>query len=261
VDLSGASGGGAVIANGHALGTIIDDEPYASITGGTITEGNSGSSNLAFTVTLSAPSDVPIDVTYATADGTATVAGGDYQAKSGTVTFAPGVTSQVINVAVNGDRLGEDNEYFLVNVTGVTSAHPPYSPGYGFITDDEPRISIVGSSITEGNSGTKGLTFTVTLSTPYDQPVTVKFATADGTATVADHDYAATSGTLTFAAGQTTKTITVFVYGDKKKEPDEYFSVLLSGASANSWLYNSTAWGNILNDDGGNGGSGHGKNR
>jgi Calx-beta domain len=92
------------------------------------------------------------------------------------------------------------------------------------------------------------MTFTVTLSVAYDQPVTVNLATADGTAKVSDNDYAATSGTLTFAPGQT-KTITVQGKGDKKKEPDEYFYLLLSDPSSDALISNGSALGWILNDD------------
>ncbi len=83
----------------------MDDEPLVSIAGATVVEGNTGTKSLTFTVTLSAASDAPVTVTYATADGSATIAGGDYQAATGTLTFAPGQTSKTITVLVNGDRL------------------------------------------------------------------------------------------------------------------------------------------------------------
>ena len=117
--------------------------------------------------------------------------------------------------------------------------------------DDEPRLSVNSVSKVEGNSGTTVMTFTVTLSAAYDQAVTVKYATGDGSATVAGGDYVATSGTLTFAAGQTTKTFTVTIKGDKKKEADESFYVLLSGASSNALIWYEYGTGTILNDDGG----------
>ena len=106
---------------------------------------------MTFTVTLSAASDAPVTVTYATADGTATVAGGDYQAATGTLTFAPGQTSKTITVLVNGDRLAEADEYFFVNLTGATNAGIANGSGFGTILDDEPRISISNVSKAEGN--------------------------------------------------------------------------------------------------------------
>src|SRR5262249_21349920 len=103
---------------------------------------------------------------------------------------------------------------------------------------------------TEGNSGTKAMTFTVTLSAAYDQAVTVQFATHDDTAKTSDNDYVAKSGTLTFAPGETSKTITVLIKGDRRKEADESFYVLLSDASSNALINNAYGWGTILNDDG-----------
>ena len=175
--------------------------------------------------------------------------------RSDTVTFAAGQTSQPITVLVNGDRLAEGDEYFVVNLTGATPALISNGSGYATILDDEPRLSINSVSLTEGNSGTKVMTFTVTLSATYDQAVTVNYATHDSSATVADNDYVATSGTLTFAPGQTTKTFTVTIKGDKKKEANESFYVLLSGASSNALISDSQGIGTILNDDG------RGKNR
>jgi hypothetical protein len=205
---------------------------------------------MTFTVTLSTADDQPVTVTYDTSDGSATTAGGDYQAKTGTLTFAPGETSKPITVLVNGDRLGENDESFTVNLTGATGALINYNPGYGTIVDNEPRLSIDSVSIAEGNSGTKAMTFTVTLSVAYNQPVTVKFATDDSSATVANKDYVATSGTLTFAPGETSKKITVLIKGDTKKEADESFYDLLSDASSSAFIDNAYGWGTILNDDG-----------
>jgi hypothetical protein len=241
----------APIDSGHAVGVIVDDEPRVAIGSASVTEGNTGTKPITFLVTLSAGYDQPVTVTYATSDGSATTSGGDYQARSGTLTFAPGETSKPITVLVNGDRLGESNEYFLVNLTGATGAfYFANNPGFGTILDDEPRLRINSVSITEGNSGTKFMTFTVTLSAAYDQPVTVKFATQDGSATVADNDYVATSGTLTFAPGETSKAITVAIKGDTRQEADESFYVLLSNASSNALIDNAYGWGTIVNDDG-----------
>ena len=236
----------AHIGSGRALGTIVDDEPRINISGGSVTEGDSGSGGLTFTVALSAASDVPVTVDYATADGSAT-AGGDYQAKSGSLTFAAGQTSQAVTIAVNGDRLGEQDETFSLNLTGATNAGIGSSHGYGTIVDDEPRINVNSVRLTEGNSGSRAMTFTATLSAATSQAVSVNYATRDDSAT-AGNDYVAAAGTLTFAAGQTSKTFTVAIRGDKKREADEYFYVLLSAASANA-VAGQSGLGIILNDD------------
>src|SRR5206468_621925 len=115
------------------------------------------------------------------------------------------------------------------------------------VNDDEPTVQIVGAAGLEGQSGTTPFTFTVTLSQPAPWAVTVDFATADGTAT-AGSDYAAAAGTLTFAPGETTKTITINVSGDTTVEADETFSVNLSNVSG-ATLAGATADGIIRNDD------------
>ncbi len=250
VNLSNSSS--AHINPGQAFGDIQDDEIYANIAGGSVVEGNSGTKALTFTVTLSAASDAPVSVYFATADGSATLAGGDYQAKSGTLTFAAGETSKTLTVAVTGDRIAENDEQFYVSLTGSTNAAIGNGTGYGTIFDNEPRISVNSVSMVEGNSGTKVLTFTATLSAAYDQTISVNYATRDGTATVAGNDYVAKTGTLTFAAGETSKTFTVTIKGDKKREANEYFQVLLSGASSNALISYEYGLGTILNDDGSN---------
>ena len=149
---------------------------------------------------------------------------------------------------VNGDRVGEPNETFLVNLSGATGGAVIIDgQGVGTIVDDEPRISISDVARTEGNSGTTLFVFTVTLSAASDVPVTVNFATANGTAK-AGEDYDAKSGTLTFAPGETSKTITIVVKGDKKKEANETFFVNLSGA-VGALILDGQGLGTILDDD------------
>jgi probable HAF family extracellular repeat protein len=240
----------AVIADGQGMGTIIDDEPQVSITPAVShSEGNTGQTPFAFAVTLSSAYDVPVSVVWATANGTAT-AGSDYQAASGTLIIPAGQTTGTITVQVNGDRLAEPNETFVVNLTSATYASITNSQGTGTILDDEPRISISDVSKKEGKKNQTTLfTFTVTLSAAYDQAVTMSFHSVDGTATTHDKDYVAQTGTLTFKPGETTKTITIVVNGDNKKENDEMFDLDLIGNSSNSLFTKSRGIGTILNDD------------
>ena len=243
----------AFIADGQGVGTILDDEPRISINDVTVTEGNTGTVNATFTVTLSVAYDEAVIVPYTTANGSAT-AGSDYTAKSGNVTIAAGITSNTFTVLVTGDRLAEPTENFLVNLSAPTNAALTDGQGAGTILDNEPRISINNVSKLEGNGSGKGnnttsFVFTVTLSAAYDQAVTVNYATADGTATTADHDYQAKSGTLTFLPGETTKTITIAVYRDNKVESNETFFVDLSSPSSNALFTNTRGIGTILDDD------------
>ena len=214
-----------------------------------VVEGNSGTTDAVFVVKLSEAADNPVVVSYATVDGTAT-AGSDYTPVSGTLTFAPGVTSQSLTVPVTGDTAYEADETFSVNftiVSGNGSSSTVAVPAT-IVNDDLPTLSIADSAVTEGNGGAVNATFTVTLSNPLNDAVTVDYATADGSAT-AGSDYTAASGTLTFAAGSTSQTVTVPVLGDTVVEADETFTVTLSNPSANAALGTATAIGTILNDD------------
>ena len=92
------------------------------------------------------------------------------------------------------------------------------------------------------------MAFTVTLSKAATSPVTVNYATSNGTAT-AGQDYVANTGTITFAAGETSKTINVAINGDATVESDETFTVTLSNPSAGATIKIATATGTITNDD------------
>ncbi len=230
--------------------------PTLSINDVSMAEGNSGTTSFTFTVTLSSASTGTVTVDVATADGTAT-APSDYTAvPTTTLTFAPGVTTQTVTVNVNGDTTVEPNETFFVNLSNASGATIADGQGVGTIQNDDapptPSLSISDVTQLEGNKGNTSFVFTVTLSSPASGTVTVHFATADGTATSAngkDKDYTSTSGTLTFSPGQTSKTITVTVKGDKTVEPDETFFVNLSNASG-ATIADGQGVGTIVNDDG-----------
>src|SRR5205814_1376519 len=250
VNLSGATN--SFIADNQGIGTIVNDDlqPSITINDVAVTEGNSGTTNALFTLSLSNPSYQTTTVNYATADATATLADNDYQNATGTVTFAPGQTNRTQTVLVNGDTKFEPNETFQVNLSGATNATIADNQGVGTIINDDgaPSITINDVTVTEGNGGTASAIFTVSLSNPSSQTITVNYATADGTATLADNDYQSASGTVTFAPGQTTQTITVLVNGDTKFEPNETFQVNLSGAS-NASIADNQAIGTIATDD------------
>jgi hypothetical protein len=111
-----------------------------------------------------------------------------------------------------------------------------------------PSLSIGDVTVTEGNAGTVNAVFTVLLSAAWDQTVTVHYTTADNTATTADNDYLATSGTLTFDPGVTSQTVTVVVNGDRRPESDESFFVNLDDATEAS-IADAQAVGTILDDE------------
>jgi hypothetical protein len=214
----------------------------------TLIEGNAGTRYAVVSVRLDVPNARAVTVNYHTADRTA-VAGSDYQAVSGKLAFARGETSKSILVPVIGDRLAELDKTFVVKLSGGTGAKIADGQGVVTILDDEPRISIYDVSAPEGNSGSTLFTFTVSLSASYDQAVTVSYATADDTATAGGHDFVAASGTLRFAPGETTKTITIEVIGETNGELDETFFVNLRGASTNALIVNGQGIGNIHDED------------
>ena len=120
------------------------------------------------------------------------------------MTFAPGQTSKTITVAGQRRPPRRAERDLRRQPQRPTNATIADGQGIGTILDDEPRISINDVTVTEGNTGTRPITFTVSLSAAYDVPVTVHYATANGTAT-AGSDYQAASGTLTIPAGQTSR--------------------------------------------------------
>src|SRR5439155_1121986 len=188
-------------------------------------EGNAGPTVFTFTVSLSSASFQTITVNYATADGTATAADGDYVAEIGRASCRERVSSQPVAVTVKGESKYEPNETFFVNLSNPVNATISDNQGAGTIVNDggQETISIGDVSQNEGNVGPTVFTFTVSLSSASFQTITVNYATADGTATVADGDYVAASGTVTFLPGVTSQPVAVTVNGDSKFEPSETF--------------------------------------
>ena len=240
----------ATIADNQGVGTIVDNDPTPSlvINNVTVTEVDAGSVTATFTATLSAASNKVVTVDYATSDVTA-IAPGDYTAASGTLTFAPGVTTQTVPIAVQGDLLNEASETYRVTLSNPGNATITTAIGTGTITDNDPLPSIVINDVsqTEGNVGTTNADFTVTLSAPSGRNVTVNYATANSTA-VQPGDYTTTSGTLTFTPGQVTKTVSVPVVGDVLDEIDEAFFVNLT-VPTNATIADNQGVGTILDDD------------
>ncbi|QXW19640.1 autotransporter domain-containing protein [Comamonas aquatica] len=165
-----------------------------------------------------------------------------------TVTSSPGGftgSGSSSPIAVTG--LTNGTAYTFTVTTTNSAGTGAASAASNSVTWALPTLSINDVSNSEGNSGTTTFTFTVTLSAPSAQPVTVNYATANGTAQ-AGSDYVASSGTLTFSPGQITQMLSVTVYGDTDVEPDETFFVNLSDPSF-ATLSKPQGVGIILNDD------------
>ncbi|WP_048438195.1 Calx-beta domain-containing protein [Caenimonas sp. SL110] len=220
----------------------------------TVTEGDAGTKILTFTLTLlDLQGDATVGsttVNYSTANGTAS-SGDDYQAAAGQVTFAPGQTQATVSVTILGDETVETNETILLNVTGATLVAP--AQGTGTIVNNDVlqmfSASITSPSVTEGDAGTTLMSFVITLGSTPTRPVSFTYATVNaagaGVATAGD-DYIATSGTVSFVAGQTSATVSVVINGDMTPELAETLALTLTGAQLNAAV---TGTGTVLNDD------------
>jgi hypothetical protein len=242
---------GATVTDGQANGFIVnDDGPTLSIGDISTAEGNSGTTLATFTVKLSQAALVPVTYNIATTNGTATTGGGDYVAKTLTgETIPAGQLSRTFTVTLNGDTTVEQNEAYYVNLSGATGATLFDSQATGYlVNDDGPTLSINDATVTEGLSGTKLMTFTVTLSQSVATAVTYNLATANNTAT-AGSDYVAVAATLqSIAAGALSKTFTVTINGDATIEPTETFYVNMTN-TVGATKFDGTGVGTITNDD------------
>ena len=270
LELSNATGTGASLGSPiTATLTIQNDDPVPSISIDNVTafEGDSGTTDFNFTVTLSNPSYLPITVTAQTGDGTATTANSDYNGVGATVlTFSPGAIAQQFQVQVNGDTTYEHDEAFVVNLSLPSNATIADASGTGTITNDDaaPAISINDLTLTEGQNPptTKSFNFTVTKSGTTAEQATVNYQTADDTGgtnpatsgadcSTPGVDYIASSGVVTFPAsgpGSTSQTVTILVCRDNVFETNETFLVNLSG-QVDATIGDGQAVGTINNDD------------
>ena len=212
----------ATLVTATGAGTIANDDGASSIAidSPTVTEGTGGSSSLLrFTVTLSRARSQAVVVDLRDAlTGTASPGRdyGDFRGGHEVLEFAPGEVSKTFDLAVVADSLDEPNETVVLLAAEVSSGQPGVT-GTGTITDDDPTptLSIDSPSVNEGDSNTRLLEWTVSLSAASGREVTVAYAQGTGgTATSGTDHTALATGTLTFAPGDTTKTFSVSVTGD-----------------------------------------------
>jgi hypothetical protein len=256
VSLSNATGG-ATIDDGLGVVTIEDDDaapalPTLSIGDATVAEGDSGTTTVDLTITRNGDLSGASTVDWATQDGSAS-AGTDYLAASGTASFAAGENTVVVSITVYGDTDVEGDEDFTVFLSNATWATISDGTGLVTITNDDaaptdPTLDFDDVSTPEGDKKFF-LTVSVSLSAPAASTVTVDYATGGGTAT-AGIDYQASSGTLTFAPGETVATFTVRILSDKTPEDDETIGIILSNVTGPATLLDGTGTVTILDDDG-----------
>ena len=219
--------------------------PTFAIADASAAEGDSAT----FTVTLNPAAADEVTVDYATSVAASdTAAQSDFTAKNGTLTFAAGDTTETFTVATLEDSVDEVDETFTVtlsNVSGSTLPADPTATGT-IIDDDQAALTIADAGADEGDD----ITFTVTLNPTSSREVKVDWATSVETGdTAVQADFTAGSGSLTFAAGDSSKTFTVATVEDTTSEPDETFTVTLSDASEATLPAVPTATGTIGDDD------------
>jgi Calx-beta domain len=205
-----------------------------------VPEGSGGPHTVDVPVSALAPSLVARSIGVAAADGTAT-AGQDFDALSPTlqVSLAPFQILGSVPVVIHGDTLPEDDEAFTLHGAGLVDQQV-------VIVDDDPApVVAIGDATVHEHDGTAS--FPVTLSGPSGVPVTVRYETGDGSAT-APGDYTAASGELSFAPGETRKTVDVAIADDAVHEDTETMQARVTGATRAA-IGDKLATGTILDDD------------
>ena len=207
-----------------------------SIADATIAEGNEGNNSLEFTVSLSEAVEEQVTVNFSTVDNS-TVAGEDYVASEGSLTFAPGETSQTISVDIIGDTAVEEDETFFVEIRNAEGVGIADMEAIGTITDDDSEgatsdvtadISVDTTSIPEGNEDeTSTVTYTITLSEPAERDARVIVDSTGGNNPLE-------SEPLDIPAGQQSVTFTNEISGDNIPEENETLTGTLGFAAFNA---------------------------
>jgi hypothetical protein len=252
VVIANPTGGATIGPSSTGLVTINDDDPAPTISiSNTAVVVQESAGTALVPVTRSGGSAGTVTVDYATGNATA-IAGSDYTAVSGTLTFGPGETVHTISIPILNDNVHEVTESFNVGIANATGGATitPDASGLVFINDDDrvPTITIDNVSVTEGNAGTTNAVFNLHLSAASAAPLVASYFTQDVTANSYNADYTYTSGSLIFAPGETLKQVSVPVIGDTYLEQDETFRLYAYATSGGDPNYVSgTA--TILNDD------------
>lgn len=243
--------GATLAADTRAGITILDDDGYGATVSGPSRVREGG--YFEYTLNLSSPATKSETMYVNTRSGLA-MQGDDFRPLTKLpLVFKAGESSKSFRIQTLGDAQVETDEFFFLDVSSATPGFPPIAP-FGVTIEGTgpaplPTLSIADASVIEGESGQTAMTFVVTLSAAYGVPVTAAYATRNGTATTADRDYEGVSaGRVEIPAGATSAEITILVNGDTRQEPDETFTVTLSGPT-NATLARATGTGTILNDD------------
>jgi Ca2+-binding RTX toxin-like protein len=229
-------------------------------TSGTKAEGNSGPTSLLFTLTRGGDTSAAASVDYAVTGSDANPANAaDFVGNAlpaGSISFSAGEISKVIAIEVLGDSDFESDESFTLTLSNPSGTQLGVASASGTILNDDPtRFSVAASSATkaEGNAGSTSFTFTISrvgdLSAAHSVAWSVTSSDVDPVTTLDFQGGVLPSGNVTFAAGETSKVISVLVAGDTAFEQAEGFIVSLSTAAPGLAIGIGTAQGVIQNDD------------
>ena len=201
-------------------------------------------------VFLSSGSGRAVSVDYAISDGTASASGGDFVGSSGTLNFAVGEISKKVFVQIKEDSLDELNETinFVLSSPVNATLTSPSAATITIVDDDSPATVGFAQSNYSVAEDSGIATVSIALDTASGRPITLNYATSNGTATAGD-DYTTTSGTVTFAAGELTKNIVIPVRNDTMDEADETVNLTLSNVDGAATGASTTAVLTILDDD------------
>ena len=184
-----------------------------------------------FVIQLSAPSLNEVKVNFSQDNGTA-VNGGDYSYYAGTLVFAPGQTLKTLPIPVLKDTNAEATELFWLDLSGAVNATVAqrYTPALIFDNDGTTGTPAIAVGDLVLDEALQTANFVVSLNRPSVSTVTVGYSTTDDTAR-AGQDYRAAAGSLSFAPGEMSKTVTVDLFDDGQPETDEQFQLVLSSPS------------------------------
>ncbi len=219
------------ISKSTGIGTILNDDVDISINDVVVNEGNVGTRQAVFTVSVAGLINRPISFTYSTINNTAQGAS-DYLPVAGGIALPEGVTTAQIVVPIIGDRIDEADETFFVMLTSAQGARIADGIGQATIIDEDPLPSLYVSDaqVTTTEAGTYQVTFSVALDVASGRQVNVNYSTADFSA-IAGVDYIAKSGVLSFAPGAINQLVTVDVMTSGVPGANKRFSLNMTGVS------------------------------
>jgi len=235
--------------NANEVNSNSSDLSVINVSNASVKEGDSGTSELVFRVSLNAISSNDISVGYSTTNGLAD-SGSDFEFSQATLLINAGSLTNTVRININGDIEPEQHETMTLTLSNPSGATLGNTVATGTIIDDDVRVlNVANARALEGDSGSSILRFDIRLDKTATTDVSVDYASKDGKATTLNNDYVATNGTLIIAVGSRSGTIEVTINGDLDTENDENFTLDLNNVSNNAVLARASANAIIVGDD------------